>query len=299
MAEAPVQPGGNSSLPRAVVIDAVVLTPALDRLNARLGIEQAVTGAIREAGWDPVSITTDCKDLGCAGAAASTANASYAIVLTGRFVKQETYVADIGVSLSRDGSLVASRSETEEEADAHRSGTVFLACGPPSGTCTTKLLTAKLQRYTSTLLDNENVRSRIRRRISETAVPEPIPPVHESVPAPTPALSTAPPAAPQPSPPPGRRWLGWALVGVGVAAGVGSVIAWSKNDELTDCDATAAGDPAPCRRQRNTLVPAISLGAAAAGALTGGAIVLFRSRTRRGDVAVSLHPSGVSLGGRF
>src|SRR5438477_166376 len=63
--------------PRAVLIDAIVLTPALEKANARLGIEQSVTAVLKNAGWEPVSVTTDCKDLGCASAAAASAKASY------------------------------------------------------------------------------------------------------------------------------------------------------------------------------------------------------------------------------
>jgi hypothetical protein len=109
-----------------------------------------------------------------------------------------------------------------------------------------------------------------------------------------PAGAVQPPAAPT-----SRAWLGWSLVGVGVAAGVGSAIVWSMNGDPRDCDAGVAGDPNACRRLLQTKVPAAALGVAALGALVGGAVVLIEDRQGRGDVTLFLHPSSVALGGRF
>jgi hypothetical protein len=285
-----------------VLIDAVVLTPALEKANARLGIEQAVTAVVRQAGWEPVSVTTDCKDLACAGAAATAAKAPYSIVLTGRFVKQETYVADIGVSLSRDGTAVASRSEADEEASARRTGATFVACGPPSGVCTTKLLIAKLQQYTKALLEDENVAIRVRRRVAAAApppglaapaAPSPPPPAGVSV-TPSPA-----PASPGPAPDRSRRSrvLGWSFVIGGAVLVGGGVALWALDDKSTDCH-SVAGDPDNCRARLQTRPAAIVTGLAGVAA-AGVGVAVLRWGKGEGQVALSVRGNGLSVGGKF
>lgn len=296
--------GSDGAAPRAVVIDAVVLMPALERLNPRVGIERGVLAALRDKGWDAVTATTDCKDLGCAGAAAAGAKATYAVVLTGRFVKDETYADEVAVLLWRDGAVVATRTEVEEEMDFVRNDgarTEFGRCGPPSGICTTKLLGAKLRDYAATLASNEMVAINVRKKVAATSAaetPPALPPAAPAMPAPAamppPALVSASPSVAS-----DRRWIGWTLVGVGVVAGVGSAVAWSRNNDLFDCGGAAAGDPAACRQKRGTVVPAASLGVAAAGALVGGILILIGDHSERQAVALSVQPSGFSVGGRF
>jgi hypothetical protein len=296
--------GGDGAAPRAVVIDAVVLTPALERLNPRVGIERGVLAGLRDKGWDAVTATNDCKDLGCAGAAAAGARATYAVVLTGRFVKDETYAEDVAVLLWRDGAAIATRTEVEEEMDFVRNGGTradFAHCGPPSGICTTKALAAKLRDYAATLASNEMVAINVRKKVAatsaavtETALPAAAPAMPPRAAMPLPAPVSAPPSAA-----PDLRWLGWTLVGVGVVAGVGSAVAWSGNNDPFDCGGAAVDDPAACRQKRGTVVPAVSLGVAAAGAVVGGILILIRDHSARHEVALSVQPSGFSVGGRF
>jgi hypothetical protein len=255
---------------------------------------------VADKGWDAVVGTADCTDLVCAGAAAAAAKTPYAIVLTGRFVKDETYADDVAVSLLRDGQVVGTQTEVEEEMDFVRNGgsrAAFPRCGPPSGVCTTKMLAAKLPTYAAKLVATENVSIRIRKKVAEAAGPsrsgEPTPPIAVAT---KPAVVPSVPAAP---PEPSRRWLGWTLLGAGAVAGIGSAVAWSKNNELNDCGGAGAGDPAACRRKRDTVVPAVSLGLVAAGALGAGAFVLLRGRSEHAEVAVAVHPSGIAIGGQF
>jgi hypothetical protein len=295
--KAPVSDDGAPPT-RVLVIDAVVLTLALEKVNARAGIQRTIVGGIQDKGWEPVVGTSECKDLTCAGGAATAAAASYALLLTGRFVKDESYVDEVAVSLLRDGKVIATQTEVEEEADFVRGGGAradFARCGPPSGICTTKLLAAKLRKYAEKLVVNENVGIRIRKKVAETEAAAPVvavPVAGATTPAPTPA--------PAPTTVSDKRgWLGWVLIGGGVAAGAAAGLAWSMDGNLTDCDGGGAGDPAPCRRQRDTLVPTLVFGAVAVGALTAGGIVLFRSRTPSAEVAVAVQPTGMSIGGRF
>jgi hypothetical protein len=113
---------------------------------------------------------------------------------------------------------------------------------------------------------------------------------------------SAAPAVEIPSSPPATSsngWLGWTLVGAGVAAGVASGILWHRNGELTDCVAGVVGDHATCRQELHTTVPTIALGVVAAGALVTGAVVLVREHRESGGLTLFLHPTGVALGGSF
>jgi hypothetical protein len=94
------------------------------------------------------------------------------------------------------------------------------------------------------------------------------------------------------------RWVGWTLVGAGAAAGVGSWFLWNEDKDPSGCN-PVAGDVDPCRRQHRTIVPAIALGVGAAGALLAGAIVLVRSQSGNERLGLTVHSSGVILGGTF
>jgi hypothetical protein len=221
------------------------------------------------------------------------------VVLTGRFVKQEAYVADIGVSLSRSGSVIASRNEAQEEAASRRDGgTTFFLCGPPSGVCTTKLLTTKLQQYTSALLADENVAIRVRKKVAATTpVTEPV----ASTPATTVGTSLGTPGA-DASGVIGeesrrRRTLGWALViGGGVLIGA-SIALWAVDETGTDCHGVE-GDVDGCRKQLRTLPLAIGTGMAGVVAGAAGLGILMWGKGQN-QMSVSLKGNGLSLGGKF
>ena len=94
------------------------------------------------------------------------------------------------------------------------------------------------------------------------------------------------------------RWLGWALVGAGVAAGAAGWFVWQQDKDLTACS-SVSGDTDPCRRLNRTVVPAVALGLGAIGAFIGGSIILLRGRDGDARVALSVCPSGVVVGGRL
>ena len=107
-------------------------------MNARQRILEAVTGTVKEHGWEPVLGTTECHSLTCAGMLAANAKANYVLALLGAYdppAKYTTFYAnDVGVSLWRDGGVVASRTEADEQADFDKAGGgAFAACGPPTG----------------------------------------------------------------------------------------------------------------------------------------------------------------------
>jgi hypothetical protein len=114
-------------------------------------------------------------------------------------------------------------------------------------------------------------------------------------------VAVAPPPLPSSAPPEpaGRAWVGWTLIGAGVAAGVAGGIVWSMNGDGRDCAGDSGADQSVCRRRLKTAVPSLALGAAALGGLIGGTVVLIKEARGRGDVTLILHPSSVALGGTF
>jgi len=270
---------------RVVVLDALVLPASLEKAKVRARVEQGVAETVRAHGWEPVSIATDCRDLGCAGAVARAAKTLYVLILVGRYSANDTYATDVGVSLWRDGNVIASRSETDEEAEHDKSATgVVLRCGPPDGACTPQLLTSKLEQYAAKLLEDENAAARAR-AMPAAALPA----------APPPVAPVAPPAAPVENG--GGRILGWSLVGAGVLLGGGALALWAANGSQTHCNATT-GDADGCRFERRTGTAAVVTGLAAVAAAAAGVVILLVDRGPS-RLALSVHPSGVSLEGRF
>jgi hypothetical protein len=278
--------------PRVVLLDALVLPPKLEKLNVRATVEQRVAEASRAHGWDAVTIATDCRDLGCAGAVARAAKALYVLTLVGRYAAGDTYASDLGVSLWHNGSVISSRSESDEDADRDKAaGAVVLRCGPPDGACTPELLMSKLESYAGKLLDQESAAIKARAAAAAAAALPAVPP-----PAPTPV-----PVVPiGPSPQEGRvgRILGWSLVGAGVVLAGGAIALWAVNGADTHCN-DVSGDDAGCRRERKTSTAAVIAGVGAAAALAAGVVVVITADRTPARLALSVHPSGVSLEGRF
>ncbi len=277
---------------RIVLLDAVVLTPALERSNARLGIEQGVMTALREHGWGPVSVTTSCKDLSCAAAVAETAKTLYALILSGRFVQGETYVADVGVSLWRDGTVIATRTEADEEASAQKSGQddAFVRCGPPGGACTAKTLESKLRLYSAKLVDDESAAVAVKKALELEAAAK-------AAAAAPPAIATTVPVVlpiPRQDEPHSdvARIAGWSLViGGGLLLG-GAIALWSQNNSATNCHAQG------CRSEQRTGRAALATGIGGIVAAGAGVTLLLTSSSST-TVALSVHQSSVFLGGSF
>jgi len=272
---------------RVVVLDALVLPPSFQKANVRANVEQGVTETVRAHGWEPVSIATECRDLGCAGAVAKAAKTLYVLILVGRYAANDTYATDVGVSLWRDGTIVASRSETDEEAEHNnKSATgVTLRCGPPDGTCTPQLLATKLQQYAAKLLEDESAAARARVAAAVAVAPPPQPAAQATSPA-VPVEDRG-----------GGRILGWSLVGAGVLLGGGALALWAANGSKTHCNA-APGDADGCRFERRTNTAAVVAGFTAVASAAAGIVVLVVDRGPS-RMALSVHPSGLSLEGRF
>lgn len=284
-AAAPAPPAKAADpAPRVVLLDALVLPPKLEKANVRATVEQRIAEAAHAHGWDAVSIATDCRDFGCAGAVARAAKTLYVLILVGRYAVGDTYASDLGVSLWHDGSVIASRSENDEDAEAQNApGAVVLRCGPPDGACTPELLISKLGRYAGKLLDQEIAAIKARAAIAASAtLPPPSPPPLPVVPIGQTIQEGR-----------GGRILGWSLVGAGTVLAGGAIALWAANGSDTQC-----GDSAGCRKERQTTTVAAIAGVAGAAALAGGVVLVVVDRGPA-RVALSVHPRGVSLEGRF
>ena len=95
-----------------------------------------------------------------------------------------------------------------------------------------------------------------------------------------------------------RHWLGWTLVGVGVASAAGGVVAWSRDKQGASCTDFPGGDR-QCLRQLRTGWAALSLAGLAVGTGGVGAWLLLRSPAGHAKISLSLAPSWVGLGGQF
>jgi hypothetical protein len=275
---------------RVVVLDAVVLTPALERANARLMIEQGVMSALREHGWESVSVASTCKDLNCAAAVAAEAKTLYALILSGRFAQGETYAADVGASLWRDGSVIARMTEVEEEAAAQKAGRedAFVRCGPP-GACTSKLLETKLRLYSGKLVDDERAVIDAKRAAEVDATAK----AAAAAAAVQPVVAPAVPLAPRPDESrSGTRIAGWSLVVVGGILGAGAIALWTQNNSGSECHVDG------CRKELHTGRAALAAGIGGFVAAAAGATLLITSSSSS-SVALSVHSSGVVLGGTF
>jgi hypothetical protein len=281
---------GAEDAPRIVVLDALALTPPLERAHTRSVVETAVVVALRQQGWDAVESPLPCRNIGCAQEVARAAKAEYVLILVGRFVPGESYAADLGASLWRDDAIVADWSESDEirQAEDRSRPASILLCGPPAGACTTQLLTAKLQRYAEKLVVDEL--AAIHKRQADGELPKPA--LAQALPI---------PVRGQTQDSAGRRkhghpW-GWVLLGTGAALAGGAAGLWALNNTGTDCH-PVVGDNDGCRQQRRTGSAALALGAAAL-ATVGAAIFVFSLDHGPSELALSIEPAVMTLTGRF
>ncbi len=272
---------------RVAILDTISFTPALERVNARQRVEEGVASVARARGWEPVTVASDCRDAGCASALAAQARVPYVLILVGRFVAADTYATDVGVALWHDGTVVGTKTETEEDAERATGTAAGPRCGPPDGTCTPQLLESKLEQYTARVLDDESTAARARRLAAIT-------PVAATPPAPIVAVPPLP--ADQGS----RvgRIVGWSLVGAGVALGGGAVAFWVANSSKTHCSPAVPADVDGCRYQWHTTTPAIVLGVAGAAAAAAGVVLLISERPAS-RLALTVHASGIGFEGSF
>jgi hypothetical protein len=271
---------------QVAILDTISFTPALDRVNTRQKVEESVGSTARAHGWEPVTVSSDCRDIGCASTLAAQARVPYVLILVGRFVATDTYATDVGVALWHDGTVVGTRTETQEDAERAGAGP---RCGPPDGTCTPQLLESKLAQYAGKVLDEEGTAVRRRRLAAVTP---------SAAPAAPPLITPVPAAAQMPTGSRVGTTLGWSLVATGVLLGAGAVAFWVANSAKTHCSPAASSDGDGCRYQWHTTTPAIVLGVAGAAAAAAGVVLLISERPSA-HLALGVHASGLAFEGSF
>ena len=244
----------------------------------------AVGGTLTLHGWQ--AAPSGCHDFTCIGPAAAAAQANYALILTGTYGGEDLVADDVGVSLWRDGSVVARRTEADEKAEAEQT-----SAGASSSRAARRavqrvapLLASKMQQYSARLLDAET--AAIQRREAATT---------KTIVA-NPPVVVAPLA---PAAPPARSGVGgivgWSLVGVGVVGLGGGIALWAYDHSGTDCHSLASSG---CRQGRATGTAAAVVGGVGAAAAVAGIVLLVLDRDRS-RIALSMLPGGFALGGRF
>src|SRR6185437_5674068 len=129
--------------------------------------------------------------------------------------------------------------------------------------------------------------------LSATAMP----PAAPAAAAPAVPLVTTP--APSPEVKRQHRWLGWTLIGAGVAAGAASGLLFAINGDTTDPANQPASGYTIDARQRTTLAPAIVTAGISAAAIAGGILYLLHGSEDHPGVALGIQPFGLTLGGRL
>jgi hypothetical protein len=275
---------------RVLIVDAVNFPPLLEKSNARQRMADAVTSTVTEHGWEPVA-SADCHDFTCVGPAAAAAKAPYALVLSGYYARggDAMYATDVGAALFHDGTVIARRTEADEQAEVEKSAAgVFFPCGPPRGTCAAPLIASKMQQYAGRLLEAENAAIQQRATAAAAAAVKVVPPT------PAPALVAAPIAPPQADSGVGGI-LGWSLIGAGVVAIGGGIALWAYDNSGSGCHSVADSS---CRETRHTGTAAAVVGGLGLAAGVAGVLVLVLDRGPS-RVALSASPGGLVLGGLF
>jgi hypothetical protein len=260
---------GEAARPRVVVVNAVDLPDSLADIRAQL--RTTLNDAVTKHGYDLAPEAGSCADRECLKVAAVSAGASDVLVATGGRNDMRGYHVELRIW------NIASDREDNAIAECN--------------ICAAQQMVDNVQNAADPLLDRVPT---LHANLSATAAP------------PAMAVEPAPSAVPLvaatdqvPETKNRRRWLGWTLIGAGVAAGVASGILFAINGNDTDCHSDLPSSVAPCLRQRTTLVPASITAGLSAAAIAGGIVYLVRGSEDHPGVALSIQPFGLSLGGRL
>ncbi|HEX3903144.1 MAG TPA: hypothetical protein VH853_09850 [Polyangia bacterium] len=254
---------GEAARPRVVVVNGVDLPDSLADIRAQL--RTTLNDAVTKHGYDLAPEAGTCSDRECLRVAAATAGASDVLVATGGRNDMRGYHVELriwNVASDREDNAVA---ECNICAASQMVESVATAAEPLLGRVPT-----------------------LHANLSATALPPPA----SGAPAAVAAVET-----PAPAPATNRRrWLGWTLIGAGVAGGVVSGVLFSINNDASDCpmDLTYG-----CAGHRTTLVPGIITAGLSAAAILGGIVVLRSGSDDSHAMALTIQPFGLSLGGRL
>jgi hypothetical protein len=260
---------GEAARPRVVVVNAVDLPDSLADIRAQL--RTTLNDAVTKHGYDLASEAGSCADRECLKVAAVNAGASDVLVATGGRNDMRGYHVELRIW------NVASDREDNAIAECN--------------ICAAQQMVDNVQNAADPLLDRVPT---LHANLSATAVPSV---AVEPAPGAVPLLETTP----QTSEHKKHRWLGWTLIGAGVAAGAASGILFAINgDNIDNC----LPDPLPqgvarCVHQRTTLAPGIVTAGISAAAIVGGIVYLVHGSEDHPGMALMIQPFGLTLGGRL
>jgi len=256
---------GDSARPRVVVVNAVDLPDSLADIRAQL--RTTLNDAVTKHGYDLAPEAGSCADRECLSVAAVHAGASDVLLATGGRNDMRGYHVELRIW------NVASDREDNAVAECN--------------ICAAQQMVDNVQSAADPLLDRVPT---LHANLSATAVP--------SV-AVEPASPTAVPllAAPAAEPTNPRRWIGWTLIGAGVAGGAVSTYLFAINGNSTQCTGTATINH--CIYHWDNIVPASIIMGASVAAIVGGVLYLHHASQNRGDVALTIQPFGLAIGGRL
>ena len=258
---------GEAARPRVVVVNAVDLPDSLADIRAQL--RTTLNDAVTKHGYDLAPEAGSCADRECLKVAAVSAGASDVLLATGGRNDMRGYHIELRIW------NVASDREDNAVAECN--------------ICAAQQMVDNVQNAADPLLDRVPT---LHANLSATAVP-----AVTAEPAPgTVPLVEAPAATPDHKK---HRWIGWTLIGAGVAAGVASGILFAINGNGTDAAMTAPLYDNAYARERTTLVPAFLTAGLSAAAIIGGVVYLVHGSEDHAGVALSIQPFGLSLGGRL
>ena len=259
---------GEAARPRVVVVNAVDLPDSLADIRAQL--RTTLNDAVTKHGYDLAPQAGSCADRECLHVAAVNAGASDVLVATGGRNDMRGYHVELRIW------NVASDREDNAVAECN--------------ICAASQMVESVATAADPLLDRIPT---LHANLSATAMPPSAP----AAAAPAVPLVTTP--APAPEVKRQHRWLGWTLIGAGVAAGAASGLLFAINGDTTDpANQPASGYPIDAR-QRTTLAPAIVTAGISAAAIAGGILYLLHGSEDHPGVALGIQPFGLTLGGRL
>lgn len=253
---------GEAARPRVVVVNAVDLPDSLADIRAQL--RTTLNDAVTKHGYDLAPQAGSCADRECLRVAAVNSGASDVLVATGGRNDMRGYHVELRIW------NVASDREDNAVAECN--------------ICAASQMVESVATAADPLLDRVPT---LHANLSAAALP---PPVVTPAEAPPPIVTAPTPAEAKP----GRKWIGWSLIGAGIAGGAVSGYLFAINDNQTDCSATNG-----CIYHWSTVVPASIIVGASAAAIAGGIVYLHYVGKDHADLALMLQPFGLTLGGRL
>ena len=260
---------GEAARPRVVVVNAVDLPDSLADIRAQL--RTTLNDAVTKHGYDLAPEAGSCADRECLKVAAVSAGASDVLVATGGRNDMRGYHVELRIW------NVASDREDNAVAECN--------------ICAAQQMVDNVQNAADPLLDRVPT---LHANLSATAVP----PRDGGAGRRRRRSRSSPRPAPAPEAKNRHRWLGWTLIGAGVAGGR------REQQPVRDQRQRHRHRRTDLRRNRasrtgTTLVPAYHHRRASAAAIVGGILYLLHGSEDHPGVALTIQPFGLSLGGRL